>query len=72
MLRKKVPTTNKCQHPGGVDISLLGHDVDPCRYENKYERHENVNVIVKRCKVCGNVDISWERTENTVDYILED
>lgn len=61
----------KCQHPGGVDITLLGQEFDPCRYV-EIERHDNVNVIISRCPRCGAIDISWERTFDTVDYVYEE
>lgn len=61
----------KCQHPGGVDITLLGQELDPCRYR-QIERHENVNVNILRCPVCGSIEIEWERTDDTVDIYEED
>ncbi len=60
----------KCQLPDGVSIKPDGiNELDPCIYED-IEMHTNVTVIVSRCKNCGNIDISWRRQEDTVDYYL--
>lgn len=54
--------TKKCTHPNGAVISLGGFPVDPCQYE-VIEAHENCTVEISRCKVCGNIDISWKRNK---------
>ena len=60
----------KCQFPNGMSIKPDGiHSVDPCVYED-IEMHTNVTVIVSRCKNCGNIEISWHRQEDTIDYDL--
>lgn len=41
-------------------VYLGEYEVDPCVYE-EIERHENVTVIVNKCKNCGHIDISWEK-----------
>lgn len=57
--------TPKCSFGDGVRILPDGvHELDPCLYE-EIERYRNVTVIVSRCRKCGNVDISWERQEDT-------
>lgn len=48
--------------PGGT------HRIDPCLYETK-EIHTNVTVIVSQCKICGHIDIQWERKDDTEDII---
>lgn len=57
----------KCTFPNGMIIKPDGlHELDPCMYELK-EIHRNVTVYVRKCPVCGTVDISWERQEDTED-----
>lgn len=59
--------SHKCEHPEGEKVYLFGHEVDPCDYK-EIERHENVTVLVSRCRRCGNVLVEWIRTPETVDY----
>lgn len=62
----------KCSFPEGVRISPDGvNEVDPCVYED-VEIHTNATVIVSRCKHCGHYEVSWLRTDQTEDIILED
>ena len=63
----------KCQFQNGIAIKPDGiNELDPCIYED-IEMHTNVTVIVSRCKNCGNIDISWYRQEDTIDYdLMED
>ena len=61
----------KCQHPGGVVVTFLGREVEPCRYI-PIERHENVTVTVSRCRICGDEIVGWKRTPETVSYISKD
>ena len=57
----------KCSFGDGVTIKPDGiHELDPCRYE-VIERHRNVTVEVLRCKVCGHIEKTWYRQENTED-----
>lgn len=53
----------RCHHKEGDYVKIGEHDIDPCLYE-EIERHYNCNVIVSRCKRCGNIDISWTPGEN--------
>ena len=53
----------RCHHKDGDYVKIGEHDIDPCLYE-EIERHYNCNVIVSRCKRCGNIDISWTPGEN--------
>lgn len=56
---------DKCKFPYGMTVKTeKGHEVDPCQYE-EIERYKNVTVVVSRCKICGNIDVSWQRQENT-------
>jgi hypothetical protein len=51
--------------PGGITIRPDGiHPVDPCRYR-LVESHKNVTVSVHQCDVCGDIDISWFRQDDT-------
>ena len=60
----------KCQFPNGVSIKPDGvNELVPCIYKD-IEMHTNVTVVVSRCKNCGNVEISWHRQEDTIDYDL--
>ena len=34
------------------------------------EIHRNVTVTVSQCSVCGHIEISWERQDDTEDEIL--
>lgn len=62
----------KCKFPNGIKIKPDGiNELDPCIYE-LIEVHRNVTVEVRRCKKCGNIDISWIRQEDTEDEIIED
>ena len=61
----------KCRHKNNENIIFFGQELDSFRYV-PVERHENVNVTILRCRVCGAVEIEWERTPETVDYISED
>ena len=62
---------HKCTFPDGMTIKPDGiHNLDPCIYE-EIERWGNVTVVVKRCKNCGNIDISWMRQEDTVELEVE-
>ena len=55
----------KCSFPGGVTIKPDGiNTLDPCLYETT-EIHRNVTVEVRRCALCGNIDIAWYRQYNT-------
>jgi len=55
----------KCSLPDGVTIKPDGvNELDPCVYKVE-ERYANVTVEVRRCVSCGNIDIAWERQENT-------
>lgn len=62
---------HKCTFPDGLVIKPDGiHELDPCIYE-EIERYGNVMVSIKRCKNCGNIDISWYRQEDTVELDIE-
>lgn len=62
----------KCKCPDGIQIMPDGiHEADPCLYEDT-EVHTNCTVIVSKCKNCGNVTLSWLRTDETEDIMLED
>lgn len=62
----------KCQHPPGVAIKPDGvNELDPCIYE-EVERYRNVTVSVMRCKVCGHVEVSWTRQDDTEEVEIDD
>ena len=57
----------QCEWPEGFTVNVGGlADVEPCLFED-IEMHTNVTVIVSRCKVCGRVELSWIRQEDTED-----
>ena len=55
----------KCENPVLMQLGGEKYEVDPCIYE-EIERHEGVTVIINRCKNCGHIDISWERSGEDV------
>lgn len=56
---------NKCTFPDGMIIKPNGIDeLEACFYE-EIERYANVTVSIRRCKNCGNIDISWFRQDDT-------
>lgn len=60
----------RCRHQGGVTIKPDGvNELLPCPMEDK-EIHRNVTVTVSQCSVCGHIEISWERQDDTEDEIL--
>ena len=62
----------KCSFPPGITICPDGkNELDPCIYE-EIERHRNATVIISRCRVCGHMDIAWERQEDTTDEEPDD
>lgn len=62
----------KCKFPHGVVIKPNGRDpLDPCRYKD-IEKYTNVTLTVSKCVVCGHIDISWEKTEDTEYINLEE
>lgn len=55
----------KCTFGDGIKVCPDGmHELDPCEYE-QIEKYRNVTVTVLRCKNCGNIDILWEKQEDT-------
>lgn len=64
--------SKNCAFPEGVTIKPDGkHELSPCVFR-EVEKHTNVTVTVSRCRNCGAVDISWERTPETEDIVLEE
>ena len=59
-----------CKHEDGSVSNLFGIPVDPCVYED-IEAYRNVTVFVRKCVHCGNVDIAWERQEDTEEIDVE-
>lgn len=52
---------NKCSFPDGVKIKPDGvNELDPCIYE-EIETVENATVHILKCRKCGNIEIEWER-----------
>lgn len=62
---------HKCGEGSAVTFKPDGvNPLDPCRYELK-EVHTNCIVEVSRCRKCGHIDISWRRTDETVDQYFD-
>lgn len=62
---------HKCKFPDGVVIKPDGiNELDPCVYILA-EEYKNVTVQVHKCAVCGAIDISWLRQDNTEEKIYE-
>ena len=53
-------TMDKCDP--GYTITVCGHEVDPCAYE-EIETHYNCTVHVLRCNECGHIEIEWEEND---------
>lgn len=45
--------------------------IDPCEYE-VIQKITNVTVIVRKCKRCGHIDISWEKQADTKEVNVND
>lgn len=61
----------ECSYGDGITIKPDGiNELDPCLYE-EIEAHRSVTVHILRCKRCGNIDIEWERQEDTEDITNE-
>ena len=55
----------RCRHSGGMIIKPDGvHELLACDMET-VEMHRNATVVVRRCRVCGYIDIGWLRQDNT-------
>lgn len=57
------------------ELEILGFDghfkeLDGCQYE-EVEIYKNVTVHILKCKKCGNIDIEWERQDNTEEVTNE-
>ncbi len=65
-------TKHKCQFSNGIIIKPNGvNELDPCIYD-LMEEHQNVTVRVYQCAICGSVDISWEKQDDTESTIFRD
>lgn len=62
---------NKCTFGKGITIKPDGvNELDPCIYED-VEKYSNVTVIISRCKMCGHIELSWIRQDNTEKIEVE-
>lgn len=62
---------HKCEFPNEMVVKPDGiNELDPCIYE-EIERYANVTISISRCKVCGNINISWYRQEDTEELEAE-
>lgn len=60
-------TLDKCCLENGIEIRPDGINIlDACTYQD-IEMHTNVTVVISKCKICGHIEISWLRTDNTED-----
>lgn len=56
---------DKCSFPDGLIIRPDGeNELDPCFYETK-EVFTNCIVEILECKNCGNISVSWRKTDDT-------
>ncbi len=56
---------HKCEFPEGLKILPDGkNELDPCLYETS-EIYTNCIVEICRCKKCGNISVSWRKTDQT-------
>ena len=63
---------NKCQFPDGITIKPDGvNELDPCKYKTK-QVFSNVIVEISECKNCGNIDVSWYKTADTIEIPLDE
>ena len=61
----------KCKFSKGVIVKPNGvNELDPCIYED-IECYKNVTVTISRCTVCGHIEISWKRQEDTEEVTIE-
>lgn len=57
----------KCKYPDGIMIKPDGvNELDPCLYETD-RILTNCTVIISKCTKCGNIDVSWKRTDDTLE-----
>ena len=62
----------KCQFPHGMTIKPDGvNELDPCARVLMQE-FRNVTVEVWQCPICGSIDISWKRQDDTEEVIFND
>ena len=59
-----------CKCRSDPPIRIGDFDYDPCVYVTK-EVWRNATVEVMQCAVCGHIEITWHRQDDTVD-ITED
>ena len=62
---KKLDGDNKCSFPDWISVKPDGvNELDPCVYE-EIAVYKNVTVTISKCEKCGNIDVCWERQDNT-------
>lgn len=65
-------TKHKCHFPEGVSIKPDGeNELEACQYVLMQE-YKNVTVQVWQCPVCGHIDISWKRQDDTEEVINDE
>ena len=47
------------------------NELDPCLYETD-RIFTHCTVILSKCTKCGNIDVSWKRTDDTLEIEDED
>ena len=56
---------HKCEFPNGLVIKPDGiHELSACCYQ-EVERYANDTVSIRKCQLCGNIDIAWFKQEDT-------
>ena len=57
----------RCSYPEGMMIKPDGiNELDPCLYETT-NIFTNCIVEVSKCVRCGNVSVTWKRTDRTIE-----
>ena len=57
----------KCSYGEGITVKPDGvNELDPCRYR-EVQVLKNVTLHILECIDCGNIDLEWERQEDTED-----
>lgn len=63
---------HKCQFPKGMVIKPDGvNELDACP-RNLMQVFKNVTVEVWQCPICGSIDISWKKQDDTETLLFNE